>query len=205
MKKFQFVGGQLCLDFANTVGGTRAGAAREYLHSYADFLCWCREAGLVSASGAGAMRQKATRRSTDAAGVFQRALALREAIYRIFSSLAWQGAPDEADLEPLNEELCKAHVRLRVVSRKRGFGWEWAQGDAALDGPLGPIARSAADLLTSRELLARVRQCAGDGCDWLFMDSTRNHSRRWCVMSDCGNRAKVRRHRQRRRRVARSE
>ena len=109
-------------------------------------------------------------------------------------------SPQTADLDHLNAELSTNLGRLRVASSKKGFNWTWANADDALDQPLGPIARSAADLLTSPHLLEQVRLCEGDTCGWLFVDSTKNHSRRWCVMSDCGNVAKVRRFRMKNRR-----
>jgi predicted RNA-binding Zn ribbon-like protein len=61
---------------------------------------------------------------------------------------------------------------------------------------LWPIASSAADLLTS-ERLKKVRLCEAKTCTWLFLDESRNHSRRWCDMKVCGNREKARRHYQR--------
>jgi len=87
-----------------------------------------------------------------------------------------------------------------VISSRKGFDWTWTDGGDALDAPLGPIVRSAAELLTSPRLLERVHQCESDSCGWLFVDAAKNHSRRWCVMSDCGNVAKVRRFRLRNRR-----
>ena len=75
---------------------------------------------------------------------------------------------------------------------------------------LQPILQSAADLLTS-EALARLRRCGNPTCSWLFIDETRNRSRRWCEMASCGNVLKVRRHRERKgaaaqaRRVSRRE
>src|SRR5439155_15372239 len=91
--------------------------------------------------------------------------------------------------------------RLRVAQNRKRFDWAWTNLDDALDQPLGPIARYAAVLLTAPHLLERVRQCQGDTCEWMFVDSTKNHSRRWCVMSDCGNVAKVRRFRMKNRRT----
>jgi predicted RNA-binding Zn ribbon-like protein len=67
-----------------------------------------------------------------------------------------------------------------------------------LELPLWILARSAADLLTS-EQHAYVRQCASEECTWLFIDRSKNHSRRWCDMGDCGNREKARRLRARKR------
>jgi len=60
------------------------------------------------------------------------------------------------------------------------------------------VARSAAELLTSQKL-GRVKVCAGEGCGWIFLDESRNGSRRWCDSRDCGNRERVRRHLARRR------
>ena len=137
----------------------------------------------------------ATAQSERAASVLARAIRLREALYRMFSALARdaQVAPD--DLSILNGALAEAHNRLRLGAAPAfdRFGWVWSGADDALDRMLWPIARSAAELLTAPEL-ARVRECAGQPCGWLFLDASRNHSRRWCSMAGCGNRAKAKRH-----------
>jgi predicted RNA-binding Zn ribbon-like protein len=73
------------------------------------------------------------------------------------------------------------------------FGWSWADDPVNLEMPLWPVTRSAADLLTSSDLRS-LRLCASDTCAWLFLDTSRNGSRRWCSMRTCGNRAKARRH-----------
>jgi predicted RNA-binding Zn ribbon-like protein len=191
----------VCLDFTNTVGGKRGLSTREYLNSYADFVSWCRQADLLDEPRADALLRSATRHPDESAAAFQRAIALREAIYRIFAALASGESPQTSDLDHLNAELSTQLGRLRVASSKKGFNWTWADVNEALDQSLGPIARSAAGLLTSAHLLEQVRLCEGDTCGWLFVDSTKNHSRRWCVMSDCGNVAKVRRFRMKNRRT----
>src|SRR2546422_9154884 len=86
-KKFQFIGGDLCLDFCNTVGGKRGATTREYLNSYADLVSWAEQAGLLDKSQAGALVRKAARRPTEAAAVLARAVGLREALYRIFLAI----------------------------------------------------------------------------------------------------------------------
>ena len=205
-KQFEFVSGAACLDFANTVGGTREGEgrARECLGAYADLVSWCQQAEIVDGPGAEAMLRAAARRPEEAVATFRRAIGLRETIYRIFKSVAAGQSPGASDIEALNGELALSLGRLRLVLRKKGFDWTWADAANALETPLGPVARSAAELLTSREVLDRIRQCEGDGCGWLFIDSTKNHSRRWCVMKDCGNTAKVRRFRLRKQRQKKS-
>jgi predicted RNA-binding Zn ribbon-like protein len=183
------------------VGGRRGLAAREYLNSYADFVSWCRQADLLNATTADALLRSAGRHADESAAALRRAIALREVIYRIFVALASDESPDTSDLDHLNAELSMHLGRLRLAANKKGFNWTWRNSEDGLDQPLGPIARSAADLLTSPHLLEHVRQCQSDTCGWLFADSTKNHSRRWCVMSECGNAAKVRRFRMKIRRT----
>jgi len=199
-RKFQFISGSVCLDLCNTVGGKRGARIREDLNSFADFAAWCEQAGLVDKSEGEVLVRMAARHPADGASVLARALALREAIYRIFCAVANDKDPEPADLAQLNCELAGALGRLRVGSSRDGFAWQWAKKGSALDEALGPIARSAAELLTASQMLNQVRQCRGDNCGWLFVDGSKNHSRRWCDMRDCGNRAKVRRHRLKQRR-----
>jgi predicted RNA-binding Zn ribbon-like protein len=84
-------------------------------------------------------------------------------------------------------------ARSRLIPIKNGFTWDTNGKKDELDWMLKPVVRSAAELLTSDEL-TRVKECADDkGCGWLFLDKSRNRSRRWCDMKDCGNRAKAKR------------
>lgn len=185
----KFIGGRLCLDFANTA---------ESLASYADLLAWSQQAGIVTESEAHHLREEATRHPTAAAAILERATALREAIYRTFSAVADERSPEATDIATLNDTLSEALSRLRLTLTADGFSWRWAGNGDALEQVLWPVAQSAAELLTAGEL-SRVRMCAGDDCGWLFFDASKNQSRRWCSMEDCGNRAKARRHYQRQR------
>jgi predicted RNA-binding Zn ribbon-like protein len=115
-------------------------------------------------------------------------------MYRIFKAAIEGWKPPAADLALLNAELARAREHEQLVFGGGMFAVDWESGPAALDAMLWPAVRSAATLLTAGEL-ARVTQCAGPDCAWLFLDSTRNRSRRWCDMADCGNLAKVRRFR----------
>jgi predicted RNA-binding Zn ribbon-like protein len=163
------------------------------LHGYADLVTWSQRTGLLEEGTAQALLQWAEREPACASAVLAQAVELREAIYRVFSRHA-RGEPALAsDLALLNRSWAEACDHLRVVERDATFAWEWAGADDALDSPLWNITRAAAELLTSPEL-ARVRECEGYPCGWLFLDTSRNHSRRWCSMETCGNRAKARRH-----------
>lgn len=186
------VGGSLALDFANTVGGTRV-RPKEYLTAYAALLEWSEETGAVRPEVADRLRGIAERDPAAAEAVRLRALELREAIYRIFDAVASGIPPDGSDLEILNERLGPAMAELRVDRVEEGFGWRSNVDAGDLESPLGPVARDAAELLISADL-DRIKQCGGHDCAWLFVDESRNRSRRWCDMADCGNRAKQRRH-----------
>ena len=182
----------LCLGFANTLGNRLTGHAVERLNSYGDLVAWEREQGMLSEPEAEQLAQEAARRPVEAASTLARALVLREAIYRIFSAVAGEHSPDATDMMTLNIALASALAVLHIVATEHGFAWAWSRGGEGLDRVLWPVILSTVSLLTSNALRA-VRECAAPNCGWLFLDTTRNHSRRWCDMLVCGNRAKARR------------
>jgi predicted RNA-binding Zn ribbon-like protein len=155
--------------------------------SYADLVVWGQYADVVTE------QEEAARRPIVASAVVERAIALREAIYRVFSAVAGGRTPKTDDIATLSSFLSEAMSRLQLALTADGFTWSWTGDGDSLEQMLWPVAQSAARLLTSGEL-NRVGMCAGDGCGWLFFDASKNRSRRWCAMEDCGNRAKARRH-----------
>ncbi len=199
------LGGKLCLDFANTADYHASDHPQELLTRYEDLVGWSQHVGLLAKPTVQPLLRDASHRPADAAAILEQAIALRETIYRIFAAIAHGGQPRPDDLARLSAQAGRAFTRSQIVKSGGGYRWEPLASADALDQMLYPIARSAAELLTSQEL-RRVRQCADTlyGCGWLFVDTTRNRSRRWCDMRDCGNRAKVRRflERQRQRRGA---
>jgi predicted RNA-binding Zn ribbon-like protein len=206
---FKFIGGSLCLDFVNTVEGRSHPRKRQTsstgpyvihrdkLPGYADLVLWCQqeETDLLSAGDVRELLQLARSHSRAAQAVFQRALGLREALYRIFKSVVSDRKPDSADIQKLNKEKLRAKGHEKLVFSSATFENRWEEMGSNLDAPLWPLIRSAAELLTSD--LSRLRQCGGEECGWFFLDTSRNHSRQWCDMKDCGNLAKVRRFRER--------
>jgi len=188
----------LCLDYANTLGW-RGGASAETLHGLPDLVKWCAAAGglLAGTIGAGADWGGAAwcaRHPAQAAAIFNRAIAIRETLYRVFHAVASGGAPADDDLAELNRALKETPARSALQRAGTGFGWRVeptrAAGAPAL---LAPALWSAGDLLAGAHL-ARVRECANGECLWLFLDESKNGTRRWCSMSACGNRAKAHRH-----------
>jgi predicted RNA-binding Zn ribbon-like protein len=199
----KLVGGDPCLDFVNTVGGrvrTSAGApARvrdDKLASYADVVAFALHARLLDeATGRALLRRSQTRRR-EAVAALRRALAFREALYRVLEATKLGRRPDMADLATVNAETAACRRHEELVPRRTGLAWQWRGAAERLESPLWPVVRAAAALLVSPER-ARLRRCGGEGCGWLFLDQSRNRSRLWCTMDDCGNLSKVRRFRRR--------
>jgi predicted RNA-binding Zn ribbon-like protein len=206
--RFEFIAGELCLDFTNTVGGNRRITPVEHLHSYADLVSWARQGEVISPAQARGLWLRAEREPAAAAATLANAIELREAIFRAFVAIAEGKRPAPFDVERLNRALAQALGHRRVVQSGRGYALGWDDSDE-LDRMLWPVAQSAATLIAD-EHRAPVKVCGAweeDGdCGWLFVDSSRNATRRWCVMKDCGNKAKARRHyaRTRKQRVRKS-
>ncbi len=189
---FDFTGGLLCLDFANTVDDRPDVHPQEHLNSYHDLVSWGQQAQVLAEREAQSLLEEAARRPEEATSVLERALGVREAIFRIFKSVSEDIVPEEDDLVSLSAAVAGAQVHARIVPKAGGFDWDWSGNANELDRMMWPVVRSAADLLTSDEL-DDIRLCASETCNWLFMDTSKNHSRRWCDMKSCGNRAKARR------------
>ena len=204
-KEFDFDAGWLCLDFANTVpvheleSGKRHPDPHVALETYGDLVEWALQAHQLSPQTAEQLIGHARRDPEAADRALADAIRLREVIYRLVVGAGEGAAPAEDDLAQFNEALREARKRLEVDHAEGEFVWAWKDLASSLHAPLAPVLESAAQLLTSPDDLARVRHCGGDACDWLFIDNSRNQSRRWCSMSGCGNRAKARRHYQRQR------
>ena len=185
------LGGIACLDFTNTLEGRSSENPHEYLTGYADLIAWSVHAGTLRPEAAADLSQTAEASPGEAQAAFERAIALRETLQRIFAAVASGDAPRAKDLGTFNAALTEALAHLHVSTGADGFAWHWAGEGQILDRHVWPLLWTAADLLTSEDL-DRVKQC--EGCGWLFLDGSRNHSRRWCDMRFCGNRAKARRH-----------
>ena len=185
--------GWLCLDFANTVGWHASENPVESLNKYADLIKWSVDRGIISGDARDVLLRKGEEEPIEAQAVLEKAREIRENIYQILSDIAHGHPINIADLKGFNKALANTLSHSRLATYERGLKWDWDSRSDKLDSVIWPVVKSAVDLMTS-ESIKRVGQCADEkGCGWLFWDSSRNRSRRWCDMSDCGNRAKVRR------------
>ncbi len=192
----KFVAGHPALDFVNTAGGWSAGnVLDDKLENFGDLIRWAELAGFLDASDAAASTRLARNHPRQAAKVLARARALRGVLHRIINCILENRKPRAAEVQFFEDELRIARKHQRLAATGGRFLWTWDERPV-LDTILWRVSQSAADLLTSPDL-ARVRRCAGENCGWMFLDTTRNHSRHWCDMQDCGNLAKVRRFRAR--------
>jgi predicted RNA-binding Zn ribbon-like protein len=190
----RLLGGELCLDFAN---GLKAGLGDHrsgYLANYADLVRWAQLAGPISEEGANRLLLEAESRPREADASFERAVALRETLYRIFSAVAREANPDPADLDLLSTVHMGTLEHYHIADTEDGFGWVRVEGTDELGEPLWPVVLSATSLLTSGQL-DRIKACPPEegGCGWLFRDASKNKSRRWCAMGECGSRVNMRR------------
>ena len=192
---FQLVAGHPALDFANTLDWRFDPERRiDLLRSYESLLEFEVQSGIISGTQAKRLLSQTSKR--DSARALQRAIDLREVIDPLFRSVALGDRPRAGALDRFNEFLVELQIPASVVLR--GSEFLLAPGDFSnrADGPLWPIVEGAARLLTSRER-DQIRECGEPTCRWLFLDSSKNHSRQWCSMKICGNRAKIRRFRDR--------
>lgn len=198
VEEMDLVGGAPALDFVNTGSGRSEPPFKEKLGGYGDLVTWARRLDLVGPETERKLRRAAEADPAGAERVLTRGRELREAIYRAFSATRGDAAPPAEALAIIGEHAARASSHRRLVPTEDGCEWDWAEADAdVLERPLWPVALSAAELATSSDQLARVKECGSDNCNWLFLDMSRNRSRRWCDMKDCGNRAKARRFRAR--------
>lgn len=206
-REYKRVAGVACLDFVNTVSGRIDGGTfsdgrdfsdrilTEWLTSYEDFLDWTEQAKVLATRQVAILRERARRDPAAATRSLRRAKTLRDCLYRLFKAAVEGWPPIPADLDAFNRRVADARSAGRIIWGERSCRWALVE-PLSLDAPLHPLVTSAADLLTS-SVLARLGQCPGDQCGWLFLDTSRGGRRKWCDMTDCGNVAKARRHRRR--------
>jgi predicted RNA-binding Zn ribbon-like protein len=189
--------GHPVLEFTNTVSNHASEQPGETLFKYEDLLTWAKRVGLLAGEQVQRFTRKAAAQPGAAAAAFDRSLELREALYRIFVAQTKGTSPSAEDLALLNSILAQLTSGAQIGYHAGRFAWQWNFDENALETPLWLIALSAVELITS-ENNKWVGQCADeDGCGWLFLDTSKNHSRRWCDINDCGNRAKQRRYQKR--------
>lgn len=183
----------LCLDYANTRSWRGREQPFERLHGMADLLAWlARQSpdGLGPASQA----ERWSRQHPEAANtLFDEALALREALYRLLAAIAEAKPPAEQDFASFTAALAGAPQRSLLVRLDEGYAWKIGGFEPSPAHLLAGVLWSAGDLVSAAGR-HRLRRCANPECRFLFLDESKSGTRIWCDMTTCGNRAKARRH-----------
>lgn len=189
---FELTGGALCLDLANTLEGRATGRIEDRLSDYASLLAWGLQSGAIRPREAAELERLARREPGGARKALASARKAREAIFEVFRAEAEGRRAGREALATLEAALPAAYFRVELAREGDAYTPRW-RGQAEMDRVLWPALRSALELLASPDLRL-VRVCASETCVWLFMDRSRNRSRRWCDMKICGNRHKAREH-----------
>jgi predicted RNA-binding Zn ribbon-like protein len=188
---FELIGGNVCLDFINTLDDRSSAQPKELLKNYYDLARFGEDTGILTPEQLDHFFERVHLMTDEAEDALRRAKNLREAMYTVFSAVLNRQTAPLAAMDRLNANIHDAALHARLVQHEGLCEWRFDDLGSALDAMLWPIARAAADLLASSDLTL-VRACSAPTCQWLFLDTSKNHHRRWCSMKQCGNRAKVR-------------
>lgn len=189
LQNLELVGGALCLDFVNTVN-SRVITEHDYLTQYSDLAEWANKVGILSPAQNLQLQKRARQDKEEAESVLQAAQGLRDLLFRIFSHSARDAEPARKDVEQLTAAYGES-ISKSQLTKDGGFYQKTWKVHETLAALLSPITHSAGELLLSDELV-HVKECPG--CGWLFLDTSKNQSRRWCSMNTCGARDKMRRY-----------
>ncbi len=186
------IGGELALDFANTCSGRGFPTLQDHLRRPEDIVQWAAHAKILPPKHAEWLAQAVAEQAPLATRLLREALALREDVYQLGAAIAAKRAALPEQIEALTKTHARALAKAKLTPIAGNFGWNWDPREHPVESIVGPISLSALTLLQQADL-TRVKQCQGEKCGWLFFDTTKNKSRRWCEMEVCGNRAKQKR------------
>jgi predicted RNA-binding Zn ribbon-like protein len=184
-------GGNLSLNFVNTIHDRYEEPLEDYLHNYLDLITWANFADAINSSQKKRLLQRSRENQEEANQVYKDSIQLREAIYQCVVSLINRDEVPPVNMQVVNQWLSKAFSNLELTQLDDSLVLDWKAENSGLESVLWPIIRSFADLVTSDDR-GRIKQCSN--CGWVFVDNSKNKSRRWCSMETCGNRVKAQRH-----------
>ncbi len=181
---FQLIGGHPALDLVNTLDWRfRKEGPEDLLNRYEDLLRFTEQTELLTPEQTRRLRRCVNERP--GARTLKRCRGLREALADMFY------APSAAVVKRLGGYFKAARMQEKLAWKDSRLEWNWSSMESA-ELPLWVLALSALELATS-DVMDRVRECGNPECRWLFLDTSKNHTRRWCDMKVCGNRMKARR------------
>jgi predicted RNA-binding Zn ribbon-like protein len=188
---FKLLAGHPVLELVNTLDMRFSTETIELLPGYGDLLRLVTQLRLTSPEQA--RRLGRTVREKDAQRVLSSTIELREALASLLYGRIDGGKPQPSQVETLQKHFHAAALHRRLMPVDGQFAWTWSGVEQRAEIPLWKLAQAASDLLVSSDA-KRIKDCGDPTCRWLFLDTSKNHTRRWCDMKTCGNRMKARRH-----------
>jgi len=190
------IGSDLAFDFANTCTDRDGPEYVEHFHTPEHVVAWARHAKVLSSATGELISQAIAKSPASGRELLRRALELRQIIFEIGNAIVHGKQPVAAQTDALARIHATCVARARLVPFQSNFVWQWRPKGGIAEAILGPVTLSALTLLAQADV-SRIKQCGGEHCGWLFLDTTKNKRRRWCEMEVCGNRAKQKAHRAR--------
>jgi predicted RNA-binding Zn ribbon-like protein len=190
-KPFKLFAEHPALELVNTLDFRFSATPQELLPTYADLLRFAAQLRLITAEQARKLGR--TVRAQDGQRVLASAVELREALAAVLYAWVDGDEPADGQVEILEGQFHAAALHRSLGSGDERLVWSWAGWEQHAELPLWMLAQSASDLLVSEDARL-VKGCGDPTCRWLFLDLSKNHTRRWCDMKTCGNRMKARRH-----------
>jgi predicted RNA-binding Zn ribbon-like protein len=192
--EMDLTGGAACLDFVNTA--LEFDEPVERLHTYNDLLIFTRRLSLVDTNTLATLDQLAQEDPGQAERVLLKARQVRQSMLTIFEAVV-KGKLEEvtdSDLKTFNEHINDALVKRGFFRQADKLALNWECSQRELLQVVWIFSLSAYELLTTQDQKL-IKQCGA--CAWFFLDTTKNHRRKWCDMQGCGTNEKARRYYQR--------
>jgi predicted RNA-binding Zn ribbon-like protein len=191
------ISGHPALDFANTAGWHASEQRSEWLTSYGEWLAWLREGKVLPGPAIATLADESKGDPSRSQRALRKVIEHRELVYRVFTAVAHGRVPDASDLDAMHRARVAALDAAKPTWERGRLVLRWTSDASDLLAPLHPLMSAAGDLLEASPG-ERLRQCGNHPCGWLFLDQSKNGSRRWCTSAECGNASRVREFRARR-------
>jgi predicted RNA-binding Zn ribbon-like protein len=190
-KPFNLLAGHPALELVNTLDLRFSASPQDLIPTYADLLRFAAQLRLLTAEQARKLGRAV--REDDGQRVLASTVELREALAAALYASVDGGKPAKGQVLILETHFRDAAQHRSLRDGDQHLVWTWSGFEQQAEIPLWKLAQSASDLLVSEDA-QRVKGCGDPACRWLFLDLSKNHTRRWCDMKICGNRMKARRH-----------
>ncbi len=188
---FKLHAGHPALELVNTLDFRFSGQTVDLIPTYKDLLRLTTQLQMLTAEQARKLVRTAGEEA--ARSVVASTAELREALAKVLYGRIDGTRLPAGQIRVLEKQFHAASLHRRLMTGKLHLEWSWSGAERQAEIPLWMLAQAASDLLVSSDA-ELIKDCGDPTCRWLFLDVSKNHTRRWCDMKTCGNRMKARRH-----------